>query len=406
MMENRLSLAGQVAVITGLGRGIGPAVAAELRRLGATIVAVDLAFEDEGWVSTGSLDSPDLGMQIDISNPFSVARMCQEVTDQYGLPSLLVNGASLSPVASVPETEPEQWDRVMAVNLRGPFLVCRAFLPGMLKRGSGTIVNVVPADAMPYLPAYAASSQGLAGFTHSLAAEVAGSGVNVIAFAASLADTAALRQAAHDLAPRLGMDYEQLLAMAEPAERQAQALAHLVVQFAAEYHGETVDAKAILERVAGEPIPTPPPPALPTDRRSREELLRQAQRLTGRLQAVLEQTDVELGRLPLLARRTARRGFTSTTGRDPVYWSRALVDLQGHLRQMDRLGGASIAAFRAEYPGLADGLAKLRRYYAEAPDEFARFTRDPAALDHITEQSAERVALIESLLALLERLKG
>ncbi|MGI6207366.1 MAG: SDR family NAD(P)-dependent oxidoreductase [Anaerolineae bacterium] len=395
-------LAGRVAVITGAGRGIGRALAAELRRMGACVVRADLADE------AGTSGDEELFVPTDVSSLDDVENLHRRTLERFGPPDIVVNGATVSPVGSVLETEPETWDRVQAVNLRGTFLVCRAFLPQMLERGSGTIVNMVSTDAMPFLSAYIASKQGLVGFSQSLAAEVGEKGVRVIAFAPGLVDTPGLRQAARDLAPRLGTTYDDFMRMAMPAERAALAAVQLLLRYADEYHGESVDGYTILERAEAEgeavaPVEEPEPALV--DTRTRAEHLREAQRLTARLQAVVDQTGTEFGRLPVFVRPLARRGFRRKTGMDVEGWARTLADLQGHLRQMDRLEGATVAAFRAEGPELLQDLEALLTYYREAPVEYARFSRDEESNAFVAELSAERVQIIEALMVELEHIR-
>ncbi|NPV09023.1 MAG: SDR family oxidoreductase [Anaerolineae bacterium] len=396
-------LAGKVAVITGAGRGIGRALAAELNRLGATVVRADISTDADDESRADSVF-----VLADVSDPQEVDELRRQTLERFGPPDVLVNGAMISPVGSVVETDPDTWDRVLAVNLRGAFLTCRAFLPDMLERGSGTIVNMVSTDAMPFLSAYIASKQGLVGFSQSLAAEVGERGIRVIAFAPGLVDTPGLRDVARDLAPRLGMSCDEFMAMAIPTARAAWAGVQLLLRFADEYHGETVDGYTILDRAEATEEETPPPPeptAAPPDSKTREEYLREAQRLTARLQAIIDQTAAELRRLPVFVRPLARRGFRRKTGQDMERWSRTLSDLQGHLRQMDRLDSVVVAAFRAEHPEVEELLKGLLRYYREAPGEFARFTRDESAVRYVTELNAEREQVVRSLINTLARIQ-
>lgn len=393
---------GAVAVVTGAGRGIGRALALALVQQGMMVVAVDIDFSDPP--AAGMVE-----MRADLANPYSVERLAREVLSEHGVPSLLVNGAVVTPVASVTELPPDEWDRTMAVNLRGPFLMCQAFVPGMVERGTGIVVNLVSAGAMPFRSAYIASKQGLVGLTQSLAAEVGEQGLQVIAFAPGLVDTPGLREAGSLLAPRLGLTLTQFMEMAIPAERAAEAALLLIRRFARDYHGEMVDGHTILERAAAESttadaIASVPLSASEADTRTRAQLLRDAQRVTARLQAIVDQTSVELSRLPVFARPLAKRGFRRKTGQDPDYWSRALVDLQGHLRQSDRVLISGRERRKPGHPNLLEGLQALRLYYSEAPGESRRFSRDEDAHRYLVEQSEERLAVIDSLVELLEKL--
>lgn len=176
-------LAGRVAVVTGAGQGIGREVALALARLGARVVVADM--NEMTGAETAELIRAAGGtatfVRTDVARESDVARLAMWTLADFGPAEILVNNAALSPVASLLEMEPDLFDRVMAVNLRGAFLTCRAFVPGMLERKRGTIVNLVSADTMANMSAYIASKQGLVGFSQSLATELEHEHIRVIA---------------------------------------------------------------------------------------------------------------------------------------------------------------------------------------------------------------------------------
>ncbi|HWI53067.1 MAG TPA: SDR family NAD(P)-dependent oxidoreductase [Symbiobacteriaceae bacterium] len=177
-------LAGQVAVITGAGRGIGREVALALAALGARVVVADIA-EETGAETVRLIEAAGgtaVFVRTDVSREADVSKLAMWTLADFGPADILINNAVLSPVASLLEMEPDLFDRVIAVNLRGAFLTCRAFVPGMLLKKRGTVVNMISAEAMANMSAYIASKQGLAGFSQSLAAELAGAGIRIIAY--------------------------------------------------------------------------------------------------------------------------------------------------------------------------------------------------------------------------------
>ncbi|MEW6230197.1 MAG: SDR family NAD(P)-dependent oxidoreductase, partial [Bacillota bacterium] len=198
---DRESLTGKVAVVTGGGQGIGREIARVFARLGAKAIIADIAKEG-AWTQRVVRDSGGkaLFVRTDVSDEAGVLALAQETREVFGPADILINNAILCPVSPVLDMDAASWDRVMGVNLRGAFLACKAFLPDMLAKGQGVIVNMVSTDAMPYLSAYIASKQGLVGFTQSLAAEVGENGVRVIAFRPGFVDTPGLRQAGKQLA--------------------------------------------------------------------------------------------------------------------------------------------------------------------------------------------------------------
>jgi NAD(P)-dependent dehydrogenase (short-subunit alcohol dehydrogenase family) len=209
----RDALSGQVAVVTGAGRGIGREAACALAWLGAPVVIAELD-EDHGLETSRTISvqgGEALLVRTDVSDPGSVAALAQEANAAFGPVNILVNNAIYLRHAPVVEMSLEDWDRTLAVNLRGAFLTCREFLPAMLAKKAGVIVNMISAEAMPGLSAYIASKQGITGFSQSLALEVHGAGVAVVAFAPGMVDTPGLRSVAGGLAPALGMSAEQFL---------------------------------------------------------------------------------------------------------------------------------------------------------------------------------------------------
>ncbi|HUV89810.1 MAG TPA: SDR family NAD(P)-dependent oxidoreductase, partial [Anaerolineae bacterium] len=132
------SLAGQVAVVTGAGQGIGRAIAVTFANLGASVVVAEIsAAGQETERAIHQIGGQALFVQTDVSSQASVEELARRVQEAFGPVDILINNAIISPVASVAEMDVALWDRVMAVNLRGTFLTCKAFLPGMLERKRG-----------------------------------------------------------------------------------------------------------------------------------------------------------------------------------------------------------------------------------------------------------------------------
>ena len=123
----------------------------------------------------------------DVSDPASVERLKEKVEAQLGVPAVVINNAGVfGPIADIADTEPAEWIETIQINTVGPYLVTRAFLPGMVSQGWGRVVNVSSAASLgtpgPGNSAYATSKVALNQFTRHLAAEMAGTGVtaNVI----------------------------------------------------------------------------------------------------------------------------------------------------------------------------------------------------------------------------------
>lgn len=174
-----LDLSGRTAVVTGAGNGIGSAIARALTGAGARVV---LTGRDRRKLDAVAAILGGARVEIvDVTHPESVTALAETLATESV--SILVNNAGVpGPVAALHEIEPHEWDEVFAVNVRGVYLMCRAFLPGMLTAGAGDIVNIASVTGKRPLPRrtpYAASKTALHGLTATLAHEVGAAGIRV-----------------------------------------------------------------------------------------------------------------------------------------------------------------------------------------------------------------------------------
>jgi NAD(P)-dependent dehydrogenase (short-subunit alcohol dehydrogenase family) len=183
-------LRGQVALVTGGGRGIGRNIALELAAAGAS-VAVAARSADE--LSETADKVGGLAIECDVAERESVKRMVAQVESEFGRIDLLVANAGISPDEEAAwEVEPAAWWRVFEVNVLGVYLCCRAVIPGMLARGGGRIVNV--ASGAAYLPgststAYSASKAAVHRFSETLANQLEPHGIPVFSISPGLVRT-------------------------------------------------------------------------------------------------------------------------------------------------------------------------------------------------------------------------
>ena len=222
-----MNLATKTAIVTGAGRGIGRATALALARHGAQVgicarTEAQLRVTADAIVRAGAAV---VAVVADVAKAEDVERFAKEVDRLFGAPDFLVNNAGVVARAALHETEEATWDAVVGSNLKGAYLCTRAFLPGMIERGSGRIVNVssiAGRRGSPMLAAYSAAKWGLVGLTKSLAREVFDRGVQVNAIAPGSVDTEMLRQGAPERRPDMTAEevaemIVYLLARAPPA---------------------------------------------------------------------------------------------------------------------------------------------------------------------------------------------
>lgn len=173
-------LAGRTALVTGGGTGLGAAISAHLSGAGATVVLVGR--RPEPLQATGRrLGDATRVETCDVADPDSVAQLAERLADEQV--SILVNNAGVpGPVAPLVEVTPAEWDDVFAVNVRGTYLMCRAFLPGMVDRQAGDVINLASVSGKRPLERrtpYCASKMAVIGLTSTLAFEVGRYGVRV-----------------------------------------------------------------------------------------------------------------------------------------------------------------------------------------------------------------------------------
>jgi 3-oxoacyl-[acyl-carrier protein] reductase len=221
--ENR-PLQGQVAVVTGAGRGIGAAIAKKLAHMGAAAVLCGRSRElleataKEISAQTGKADVA----QCDVTDLKTVEKLAKHVDATYGRLDILVNNAGIGgfggPLHQMP---PDSWDRVLNTNLRGVYYCIRAFVPAMIRARTGHIINIsslAGKNALPNGAAYAASKWGLNGLSYSVAEELRAYNIRVAVICPGSVDT--------ELSPHVGKDASKML----KPEDVAHAVEMLVTQ--------------------------------------------------------------------------------------------------------------------------------------------------------------------------------
>lgn len=250
-------LKGKIAIVTGGGRGIGRAIGLKFAAEGAAVVVVART-EDEVRKTTIEIQGAGgeaVAVVADVSREEGCEKIVRSARDAFGAIHILVNNAAiLGPVLPVQKVAPREWDEVMAINLRGPFLLSRLVLSEMYERRSGAILNVVSIAAKAAFQLnspYAASKAGLIGLTHTLAAEGARKGVRVNAISPGpVPETRMSRELGNKFAEYLQVDSEELLSRMlkgvlqgrpQTAEEIASAALFLVSDQASAITGQTLN---------------------------------------------------------------------------------------------------------------------------------------------------------------------
>jgi NAD(P)-dependent dehydrogenase (short-subunit alcohol dehydrogenase family) len=189
-----MRLVDKVCVITGAGSGIGRAAALLFSTEGAKVVAADinshtLAETAETITKAGGMV---LAVEVDVSNSASVQRMLRKAVEAFDRIDVLVNNAGFTLAATIDQTDEADWDRVMAINLKGVYLGCKYAIPLMRQQGGGVIVNtasVVAAVGIENRAAYCASKGGVAALSRAMALDHVRDGIRINCVAPGTIDT-------------------------------------------------------------------------------------------------------------------------------------------------------------------------------------------------------------------------
>ncbi|HSW12105.1 MAG TPA: 3-oxoacyl-ACP reductase family protein [Solimonas sp.] len=194
-----MSLRGKVAVVTGGARGIGRAISKRLAREGAALAVWDLRAEgaQETVEEIRQAGGQAIACVGDAANATEVARCAAESRRAFGPVGILVNNAGIVGFDRFMSITEEMWDRMMTINMKGPFLCTREFVPDMLAASWGRIINISSSSAQTgasSMSHYVASKGGLIGLTKALAIEFAPSGITVNNVPPGFVDTPMLRE--------------------------------------------------------------------------------------------------------------------------------------------------------------------------------------------------------------------
>lgn len=406
----------QVAIVTGAGRGIGRDIARILSHLGATTI---IAERSETGRETEEQIRRDGGsawfIQTDVSDEASVNRLRDQVLATWGRADILINNATVFTVGPLLHITTADWDRVMAVNLRGAFLCIKAFLPGMLEQKSGIIATMESADGMPYIAPYLATKVGLRSLAQSLAQEVGDqSGVSVFCYGPGLVETPGLSEALERLAPLYGLTRQEFIRQMEAQlvsiEVSATGLVGAVLH-APGFHGQELGFAMGLAKLgisaSGEPLRPGARQESPAARGSGSGLGPAAPAqgassplgLNRKLESILQDNIREYDELNLFQRPIVKRMFQAGTGLKVEDWLAGAQRMSQQLEQPAGAPGEDLTRYIAQ-------LGRLAQFIQKQESDARGFFKNPDTLNRALEALRERRQVVLDLAAALETLHG
>jgi NAD(P)-dependent dehydrogenase (short-subunit alcohol dehydrogenase family) len=413
------ALAGKVAVVTGAGQGIGKELALALSMLGASVVLAEI--KDTGADVEAQIRAAGgkaLFVKTDISDESSVRQLFEQSARAYGKVDILVNNAVTIAMGSVLELPITAWDCVLAVNLKGPVMLIKAFLPAMLEHKDGMVINVLSSEGIAYLAPYSASKAALQSLTSSLVAELGeGSGVSVFNFGPGLIETPTMTATVQQLAPRMGLTFDQFTHLGVnpgyeglmPAEDCAAGFAHAIVH-GKEYHGQTADpfkpfiqAGLISGAKASATEETMP---ARTDERSTMPL--EAAKCSKVLQDVLAAVSKETEELDRFRKTWVKNDFSRKTGMSIKDWMSISADLVRDMEELGRPGSDCRAdAIMGKLSYYIDRVERLAAYFGAQAENAKGYFKDPKqreiALKALAQREEAARAMTAALIAMQQR---
>jgi len=388
------TLRGEVIIVTGAGGGIGYEAARALLWLGSNVVIAEVN------AGTGRQAAERLGeefepgrllfVQTDVGDEASVARLAVEAVAKFGKVDVVLNNATIAVLGMVKDLPIEQWDASYRVNLRGPVLLARAFLPGMLERDHGTFV-CVSSTGTAFLGGYETFKAAQVHLANTLDAELEGTHVVAFTIGPGLVPTETASRAVEQLAPQMGMSVEQFYAMNKSAVlsiEEAGAGFAAAIALAAQFRGQEISSIQALKSAGWGPEETEAGPGSGLDAGQRAAALE----LCRRVRSTLAEQSAGWKQRSLFERQWVIRDFRKTAGMPVEEWLDQLSQLE-----------ASLGPGRGSAAILQQQLDRLAAYYDHLAELAKGFEKDPAKLEenlrHVYGWKEEVEQLVQALRA-------
>jgi NAD(P)-dependent dehydrogenase (short-subunit alcohol dehydrogenase family) len=372
------TLKGKTAIVTGAGRGIGYETVKALAWLGANVVIAEID-EKTGKTAEENLNkefpNKALFVKTDVGNEKDIDSLAQTTITRFGKVDIVLNNATVFPMGAVKDVPIEQWDFSYRVNLRGPLLLAKKFLPTMLERKSGVFVCVSSSGAAPFMGPYEVFKTAQVELANTLFGELENSGIFAFTIGPGISRTPGFAEGGGKVAKLMGMSLDELFELNKNSQISPEAAGTgfaLAIVYAEKYNGQETSSIQVLREAnvdVGTETPTEQPtsqpqqstPAAITGNRTKQQLYEAVQK------TFMEQSEGWKKR-NLFERQWVSRDFKKNTGR-------SIDEMQSTLKALGEV--LTNSQFTAEY---ITPLNSLTAYYTHQQDQLKGYEKDPNKL--------------------------
>ena len=380
---NRDSLKGEIAVVTGAGRGIGFEAAKALVWLGANVIIAEID-EKTGKTAEENINK-DFGagkavfVKTDVGSEKDIDKLAEVALKRFGKVDIVLNNATVFPLGAVKDTPVDSWDFSYRVNLRGPVLLARKFLPAMIERKHGVFVCVSSSGAAPFMGAYEVFKTAQVELANTISAEVESTGVYAFTIGPGISKTPGFTEGGAKVASLMGMSLDELFELNKNAQISPEAAGAgfaIAIALAKKYHGQETSSIQVL-REANIPLTNEEeeekqaqpqmqkqeaPAANPKENRSLTELYQAVSKTYAEQSQGWKKRN-------LFEKQWISRDFKKNTGLSIDEMQTTLEALGNNLK-----ANASTAEF-------IEPLNELAGYYVHQQEQLKGFEKDPKKLE-------------------------
>ena len=369
------SLKGEVAIITGAGRGIGFETARALIWLGANIVIAEIN-EKDGKTALENLtkefgEGKAIFIKADVGNEKDVEALSKEIHKKWGKVDIIINNATIFHMGEVKDIPIEKWDLSYRVNLRGPVLLARTFLPEMIQRNHGVFVCVSSSGAAPFMGAYEVLKTAQVELANTIAPEVESKGVHAFTIGPGIVKTPGFIDGGGQVAKFMGITLDQLLELNKNFEISPEAAGvgfAASVALASKYSGKETSSIQVLKEIGIVLAEDNKQETKPEKPISNSKVAEKPEGFTQRVFTTFDEQSNGWKKRSLFERQWISRDFKKHTGMSIDEMQSTMNNIKNNLTSSARTNNS------------IEALKKLASYYTHQQEQLKSFEKNPEKL--------------------------